>query len=146
MRLILSLHPCLMYFHLTDELISGAEPPGNFVVAPCRLQQLLACCYSLKLMAAMDGVGMGFSALHSVAKSKRITNPHIFHDIELTQLDEIMHMNHYHGSELLERKVLPYEGLLQPSSIKIRLRRIINFSTASSSRSLNESDDCFFAS
>lgn len=63
--------------------------------------------------------------------------------LNLAWLDEIRHMVHHHGSELFERKFSPLEGLLQPSSITIRLRRIINLLTASSSKSLNESNGCF---
>lgn len=56
---------------------------------------------------------------------------------------EEMYQSHYQGSELLPKKLLEYEGLLQPSSIRMRLRRIISFSTASSSMSLMELVDCF---
>lgn len=47
----------------------------------------------------------------------------------------------YHGSELLKMKFLLSESLDQPS-IKMRLSRTISFSTASSSMSLVERDDC----
>lgn len=53
-----------------------------------------------------------------------------------------MSLRHYHGSELLPRKLLCV-GQLQPSSIKMRLRRTISFATASSSRLLGELDNCF---
>lgn len=49
----------------------------------------------------------------------------------------------YHGSELLPRKFRANDGLLQPSSMAMRLRRTFNFSVASSSNLLIESSDGF---
>lgn len=55
------------------------------------------------------------------------------------------YMKHfYHGSELLPRKFRANDGLLQPSSMAMRLRRTFNFSVASSSNLLIESSDGFF--
>lgn len=51
----------------------------------------------------------------------------------------------HHGSEELPQRFLLGEGLVQPSSISIRLRRITSFSTASSSRSAGGPQDNSFS-
>lgn len=107
-------------------------------------QLLLYCSYSSAVVQdiiIINNILIIFSVLYPLAEmwnQIRHTTPHSMRFITRFKL-----LQDYHGSKLLPRKFLTYVDLLQPCSMRMRLRRIINFSMASFSRLLTELDGCF---